>query len=78
MSEELTVGELETKIEQISVVDSSEKIAWKMTEAGLQITTPFKATNKKALVFKIETKNGWKTMKSDEKPLERAVIEIDG
>ena len=67
-----------TKIEQISVVDSSEKIAWKMTEAGLQITTPFKATNKKALVFKIETKNGWKTMKSDEKPLERAVIEIDG
>ncbi len=67
-----------TEIQQISVLDSSEKITWKMTEAGLQITTPFKASNKKALVFKIETKNGWKTMTAEEKPLERAAIEIDG
>ena len=67
-----------TKIQHISVVDSSEKRVWRMTEAGLQIFTPFKASNKKALVFKIETKKGWKTMTAEEKPLERAAIEIDG
>ena len=68
----------ETKITNVSVVDSSEKISWKLTEEGLLITTPFKASNKVALCFKIETKNGWKTMRQEVKPLKKSPFKIDG
>lgn len=67
-----------TQITNISVLDSTEKIAWKITNQGLVIKTPFKASNKKAIVFKIETKDGWITMSSDEKPLEKDAIAVDG
>lgn len=67
-----------TQITNVSVVDSSEKITWKITASGLVVTTPFKASNKKAIVFKIESKDGWKTMVSDAKPLTRDTVEIDG
>ena len=68
----------ETKITNVSVVDSSEKISWKLTDDGLLITTPFKASNKVALCFKIETKNGWKTMRQEVKPLKKSPFKIDG
>lgn len=67
-----------TYITDVSVLDSSEKITWKITDTGLLITTPFKASNKKAIVFKIETEKGWKTMRSNSIIVKRAPIEIDG
>lgn len=42
-------------IQGVSVVDSPETIAWELTDDGLRVTTPFKASNKIALCFKIET-----------------------
>ena len=67
-----------TEITNVSVVDSSEKITWKLTPSGLEIISPFKASNKKAICYKIETKEGWKTMKSDAKIIHRAPFAIDG
>ncbi len=45
-------GNLEVKA--VSVVDSPEKIDWKLTDQGLVITSPFKASNKIAICYKIE------------------------
>ncbi|MGL1885133.1 MAG: alpha-L-fucosidase [Reichenbachiella sp.] len=50
-----------TQITNVSVVDSEENISWKVTANGLVVTTPFKAPNKTAVCFKIET-NGWESM----------------
>lgn len=46
-------GDLE--ITNVSVVDSSEEIEWSLTEEGLKVTTPFRAPNKVAIAYKIET-----------------------
>ena len=43
------------EIANVSVVDSQEVIDWKLTEDGLLVTAPFKALNKIALCYKIET-----------------------
>lgn len=67
-----------TKIKNVSVLDSSETISWELNDQGLIVKTPFKASNKKALVFKIETENGWKTMTTENIVLKRAPIQIDG
>ena len=43
------------KVSKVSVVDSPEKIHWQLTEQGLEVTSPFKAPNKIAISYKIET-----------------------
>ena len=43
------------EIAKVSVVDSQEVIDWELTEDGLLVTAPFKALNKIALCYKIET-----------------------
>ena len=43
------------KIANVSVVDSQEVIDWELTEDGLLVITPFKASNKIAICYKIET-----------------------
>jgi alpha-L-fucosidase len=67
-----------TEVTNVSVVDSSETIKWEITDEGLLVTTPFKASNKTAICFKIETRDGWKSMKQQVKPLKKAMNEIDG
>lgn len=67
-----------TKIKNVSVLDSSEVISWKLTDEGLLIKTPFKAPNKLAICFKIETESGWESMTYDVEPLAKAPITIDG
>jgi alpha-L-fucosidase len=47
------LGEL--SVSKVSVVDSPEKINWQITDQGLEITAPFKAPNKVAISYKIET-----------------------
>lgn len=42
------------QISNVSVVDSPEQIRWKLTDQGLEITSPFKAPNKIAISYKIE------------------------
>jgi len=42
-------------VTNVSVVDSPEEINWQLTEQGLEITSPFKAPNKIAISYKIET-----------------------
>ena len=42
-------------ITKVSVVDSAENINWQLTKDGLVVTTPFKASNKIAIAYKIET-----------------------
>jgi len=44
-------------ISNVSVVDSPEQIQWQQTEQGLVIISPFKAPNKVAISYKIETSN---------------------
>ena len=44
-----------TQIKEISVIGSDESIIWKKSDEGLKIRTPFKAPNKSAVVFKIDT-----------------------
>ena len=67
-----------TKIKNVSVLDSSEPITWSLTNEGLLIKTPFKAPNKIALCFKIETEEGWQSMKYEVEPLSKAPISVDG
>tara|TARA_R110000744_G_scaffold47804_2_gene104938 strand:+ start:2075 stop:3646 length:1572 start_codon:yes stop_codon:yes gene_type:complete len=43
------------EITKVSVVDSPETIKWQLTAQGLEIISPFKAPNKMALAYKIET-----------------------
>jgi len=47
------IGDL--KIKDVSLVDSPESIAWKLTEEGLVVTTPIRASNKMAICYRIET-----------------------
>ncbi len=47
------IGDL--NIRSVSVVDSPERIQWRMTKHGLEIISPFKAPNKIAVSYKIET-----------------------
>jgi len=68
----------ETKITKVSVLSSPERIDWKATEEGLVVKTPFKAPNKTAVVFKIETENGWGTVKADVPPKPMDPISVDG
>ncbi|MBK1876045.1 alpha-L-fucosidase [Pelagicoccus mobilis] len=42
-------------VANVSVVDSPETISWEQADEGLLVTTPFKASNKIAICFKIET-----------------------
>lgn len=44
-----------SEIVNVSVLDSPEVLDWEMTESGLRVTTPFKASNKIVLCYKIET-----------------------
>ena len=66
-----------TEITNVSVLSSQEKVSWKSTEEGLVVTSPFKAPNKMAIVFKIET-NGWDTMQAPTPPRPMDPISIDG
>ncbi len=45
----------ELEITNVSVVDSAEAINWTLSKQGLMVTTPFKASNKVAIAYKIET-----------------------
>ena len=75
----LAKGKLgKTKITHVSVLSSPEKIQWKVTDVGLVITTPFKAPNKTAIAFKIETADGWDTVKADKAPVPMDPIAVDG
>ncbi len=67
-----------TKITHVSVLTSDEKIDWQETDEGLVVKTPFKAPNKTAVVFKIETKSGWNTCISDEPIKKMEPISVDG
>jgi len=67
-----------TEIVDVSVLSSPEKIEWRVADEGLVVRTPFKAPNKTAVVFKIETKDGWSTCVSDEPIKEMDPISIDG
>ena len=44
-----------TQIKEVSVIGSDESIQWEKSDEGLKIRTPFKAPNKSAVVFKIDT-----------------------
>ena len=67
-----------TKIKNVTVLDSSEAISWKLTDEGLLVKTPFKAPNKLAICFKIETESGWQSMTYEVEPLSKKPITIDG
>ena len=45
------------KIQDVSVLGSMQSIQWNWQKQGLVVTTPSKAPNKQAIVFKIYTKN---------------------
>lgn len=68
----------QTRILDVSVVGSPEKIAWKLTEEGLVVTTPFAAPNKIAICFRIETKDGWRTIQTTEPVKPMDPISVDG
>lgn len=75
----LAKGKLgKTKITDVSVLSSDEKIEWKVTDEGLVVKTPFEAPNKTAVVFKVETENGWSTCTSDTPIKKMEPISIDG
>ena len=42
------------RIKRVSVIDSPETIYWELGDQGLKVTSPFKASNKVAIVYKIE------------------------
>lgn len=65
------------EIKNVSVLDSPEKIEWRITDEGLVVKTPFIAPNKVAICFKIET-DGWQKVESESKFLEMESIKIDG
>ncbi|TLX74324.1 alpha-L-fucosidase [Labilibacter sediminis] len=66
-----------TKITNVSVLDSPEKIEWSVTKEGLLVKTPFRASNKTAICFKIETQ-GWDSMTSELPLLKMEPIDVDG
>ncbi len=66
-----------TKIVNVSVLSSQETISWKTTDEGLVVTTPFKASNKTAIVYKIVTE-GWSTVKAPAPPKPMDPISVDG
>ena len=59
--EEFTINSLNldslanTEIKDVSVIGSDESIEWEISDEGLKVRTPFKAPNKSAVVFKIDT-----------------------
>ncbi len=67
-----------TEITNVSVLGSSEPIEWSVTPEGLEVTTPFAAPSKIAICFKIETKDGWVTVKTDEPVKAIDPISVDG
>jgi len=66
-----------TEITNVSVLSSDEKIEWQVADKGLVVTTPFKAPNKIAICFKIETE-GWETIKAPVPPKAMDPISVDG
>jgi hypothetical protein len=66
-----------TEITSVSVLSSPEKFEWEVAEEGLVVKTPFKAPDKTAIVFKIETK-GWRTIKTDILPKAMEPVSVDG
>lgn len=68
----------DTRITNVSVLGSSEKIIWEVTHDGLKVTTPFAAPNKIAICFKITTRDGWKTVKTNEPVKAMDPISVDG
>jgi len=67
----------DTKITRVTVLSSTEEIDWKVTEGGLVLKTPFRAPNKTAVVFKIETESGWGTVEADVPPKPMDPISVD-
>ena len=59
--EEFTINSLNldslanTQVKDVSVIGSDESIEWEISDEGLKMRTPFKAPNKSAVVFKIDT-----------------------
>ena len=59
--EEFTINSLNldslanTEIKDVSVIGSDESVEWEISDEGLKVRTPFKAPNKSAVVFKIDT-----------------------
>jgi alpha-L-fucosidase len=43
------------EISNVSIIDSPQEISWKLTEAGLLLTTPTMAPNEIAICYRIET-----------------------
>ncbi len=68
----------ETKITKVTVLSSPEEIDWRVTEEGLVVKPPFRAPNKTAVVFKIETESGWGTVEADVPPKPMNPISVDG
>jgi alpha-L-fucosidase len=66
-----------TKITNVSVLSSPETISWETSDEGLIVTTPFRAPNKTAIVYKIETE-GWNTVKAPSPPKPMDPISVDG
>ena len=66
-----------TVVTNVSILDSPEKVSWRMSDEGLVIRTPFSAPNKKAICFRIET-SGWKSMESEQTILLMEPIRVDG
>ncbi len=66
-----------TVIKKVSCLSSSEDIDWDITTEGLRVRTPFKAPNKTAIVFAIET-HGWKSMKPPLNIKQMSPVVIDG
>jgi alpha-L-fucosidase len=68
----------QTAITGVSVVSSDEAHEWRVTDEGLVVKTPFRAPNKTAVVFRIETKDGWRSCTSDTPARKMESISIDG
>ena len=66
-----------TQIKEISVIGSNESIRWERSDEGLKIRTPFKAPNKSAVVFKIDTNDLGLIVLDDEAEV-MAPITVDG
>ncbi|MEC8332964.1 MAG: alpha-L-fucosidase [Verrucomicrobiota bacterium] len=66
-----------TQIKEISVIGSDESIRWERSNEGLKIRTPFKAPNKSAVVFKIDTNDLGLIVLDDEAEV-MAPITVDG
>ena len=66
-----------TQIKEISVIGSDESIIWEKSDEGLKIRTPFKAPNKSAVVFKIDTNDLGLIVLEDQAEV-MAPITVDG